>query len=114
MGCLATNRQQASQQLCHFPVIISIPSGDDLSEDATLLMTVWGHGAAEVGQSADRLCSVWQVEWSGEVQQLSWAPRLFLYKGFLSDEECDHLIEMVIRPNACTHTHARDASSCLT
>ncbi|XP_073009523.1 probable prolyl 4-hydroxylase 6 [Typha latifolia] len=26
------------------------------------------------------------------VTQLSWRPRAFLYKGFLSDEECDHLI----------------------
>ncbi|WCJ20861.1 2-oxoglutarate (2OG) and Fe(II)-dependent oxygenase superfamily protein [Euphorbia peplus] len=26
------------------------------------------------------------------VIQLSWRPRAFLYKGFLSDEECDHLI----------------------
>nr|XP_011470346.1 PREDICTED: probable prolyl 4-hydroxylase 12 isoform X1 [Fragaria vesca subsp. vesca] len=26
------------------------------------------------------------------VVQLSWRPRVFLYEGFLSDEECDHLI----------------------
>ncbi|KAF7802916.1 putative prolyl 4-hydroxylase 7 [Senna tora] len=26
------------------------------------------------------------------VTQLSWRPRAFLYKGFLSEEECDHLI----------------------
>lgn len=26
------------------------------------------------------------------VTQLSWRPRAFVYKGFLSDEECDHLI----------------------
>ncbi|KAE9612676.1 hypothetical protein Lal_00005806 [Lupinus albus] len=26
------------------------------------------------------------------VTQLSWEPRAFLYKGFLSEEECDHLI----------------------
>lgn len=26
------------------------------------------------------------------VIQLSWQPRVFLYQGFLSDEECDHLI----------------------
>jgi hypothetical protein len=36
------------------------------------------------------------VEWDGEVQQLSWAPRLFLYKRFLSDAECDHLIDKVL------------------
>jgi hypothetical protein len=38
-----------------------------------------------------------QVEWDGEVEQLSWAPRLFLYKRFLSDAECDHLITKVLR-----------------
>lgn len=26
------------------------------------------------------------------VMQISWRPRIFLYKGFLSDEECDHII----------------------
>lgn len=61
-------------------------------------MTAWKNGAAKVGHWTERLCSERQVEWSGEVQQLSWAPRLFLYKGFLLDEECDHLIEMVTRP----------------
>ncbi|KAK3410121.1 hypothetical protein EUGRSUZ_J02153 [Eucalyptus grandis] len=28
------------------------------------------------------------------VTQLSWRPRAFLYKGFLSNEECDHLMDM--------------------
>ncbi|XP_062120396.1 probable prolyl 4-hydroxylase 12 isoform X2 [Humulus lupulus] len=28
------------------------------------------------------------------VVQLSWRPRVFLYEGFLSDEECDHLISL--------------------
>ncbi|XP_065878152.1 probable prolyl 4-hydroxylase 6 [Euphorbia lathyris] len=28
------------------------------------------------------------------VTQLSWRPRAFLYEGFLSDEECDHLIHL--------------------
>ncbi|CAK9311155.1 unnamed protein product [Citrullus colocynthis] len=28
------------------------------------------------------------------VVQVSWRPRVFLYKGFLSDEECDHLISL--------------------
>lgn len=32
-------------------------------------------------------------EWRGEVIHLSWSPRAFLLKGFLSDEECDHLID---------------------
>ncbi|KAL1223258.1 putative prolyl 4-hydroxylase 7 [Cardamine amara subsp. amara] len=28
------------------------------------------------------------------VTQLSWTPRAFLYKEFLSNEECDHLINL--------------------
>ncbi|PNX87596.1 prolyl 4-hydroxylase subunit alpha-1-like protein, partial [Trifolium pratense] len=28
------------------------------------------------------------------VIQLSWSPRAFLYKNFLTDEECDHLKEL--------------------
>ncbi|KAJ9525758.1 hypothetical protein QJQ45_003420 [Haematococcus lacustris] len=31
-------------------------------------------------------------EWRGEVIHLSWSPRAFLLKNFLSDEECDHVI----------------------
>lgn len=29
-----------------------------------------------------------------KVVQISWRPRVFLYEGFLSDEECDHLISL--------------------
>lgn len=32
-------------------------------------------------------------EWRGEIVHLSWSPRAFLLKGFLSPEECDHLIK---------------------
>ncbi|KAJ8459296.1 hypothetical protein OPV22_032222 [Ensete ventricosum] len=28
------------------------------------------------------------------VTQLSWRPRIFLYRGFLSDEKCDHTIKL--------------------
>ena len=28
------------------------------------------------------------------VEVLSWSPRVFLYKGFLTPEECDHIIEL--------------------
>ncbi|XP_020080831.1 probable prolyl 4-hydroxylase 7 [Ananas comosus] len=28
------------------------------------------------------------------VSRLSWRPRAFLYRGFVSHEECDHLIEL--------------------
>lgn len=36
-----------------------------------------------------------QEEWRGEVIHLSWSPRAFLLRGFLSDEECDHLVAQV-------------------
>lgn len=36
-----------------------------------------------------------QEEWRGEVVHLSWSPRAFLLKGFLTDKECDHLIKLV-------------------
>ena len=42
-----------------------------------------------------------QEEWRGEVIHLSWSPRAFLLKGFLTDEECDHIIEKV--RHACMH-----------
>ncbi|PNX56202.1 prolyl 4-hydroxylase subunit alpha-1-like protein, partial [Trifolium pratense] len=31
------------------------------------------------------------------VIQLSWSPRAFLYKNFLTDEECDHLKELPLK-----------------
>jgi hypothetical protein len=41
-----------------------------------------------------------QEEWRGEIIHLTWLPRSFLLKAFLSDEECDHLIKLVrIVPN---------------
>uniref|UniRef100_A0A0D3B726 Serine-threonine/tyrosine-protein kinase catalytic domain-containing protein n=1 Tax=Brassica oleracea var. oleracea TaxID=109376 RepID=A0A0D3B726_BRAOL len=33
------------------------------------------------------------------VTQLSWTPRVFLYKGFLTDEECDHFINLALSIN---------------
>ncbi len=36
-----------------------------------------------------------QEMWRGEVEQVSWSPRAFLYKKLLSEEECDHLINHV-------------------
>lgn len=36
-----------------------------------------------------------QEEWRGEIEQLSWKPRAFLVKGFLSEAEADHIINMV-------------------
>lgn len=39
-------------------------------------------------------CSV-QDHWVGEVIELSWEPRAFLFKKFMTDEECDHVIAKV-------------------
>lgn len=36
-----------------------------------------------------------EEEWRGEVIRLSWSPRAFLLKGFLTDDECKHLIKEV-------------------
>lgn len=36
-----------------------------------------------------------QLEWSGRVIPVSWSPRAFLFKDFLTDEECDHLTATV-------------------
>ena len=36
-----------------------------------------------------------QEEWRGVVEQISWEPRAFLFKKFLSDDECDHLVNHV-------------------
>lgn len=36
-----------------------------------------------------------QEEWRGEVEQISWSPRAYIFKGFLTDAECDHLISHV-------------------
>jgi hypothetical protein len=35
-----------------------------------------------------------QVQWNGDVKRLSWEPRAFLLERFLSDAECDHLINL--------------------
>ena len=35
-----------------------------------------------------------QEDWRGEIVQLSWAPRAYLLKHFLSEQECDHLIKL--------------------
>lgn len=36
-----------------------------------------------------------QVEWRGEMVEVSWKPRAFLLKNFLTDEETAHLIGKV-------------------
>ena len=37
-----------------------------------------------------------QDKWTGEVVELSWQPRAFLFKKFMTDEECDHIIAKVL------------------
>ncbi|KAK9146801.1 hypothetical protein Sjap_006704 [Stephania japonica] len=34
------------------------------------------------------------VVYPSKVKQISWKPRAFVYEGFLTDEECDHLISL--------------------
>lgn len=41
------------------------------------------------------MLSTVQNTWKGEVVELSWEPRAFLFKKFLTDEECDSIIAMV-------------------
>lgn len=36
-----------------------------------------------------------QIEWRGEIVQLSWSPRAYHLKGLLSDEECEHIKKIV-------------------
>lgn len=40
-------------------------------------------------------CLYVQEEWRGEVVEVSWVPRAFLLKDFLSDKECQHFINKV-------------------
>ncbi|BDA51130.1 probable prolyl 4-hydroxylase 7 [Coccomyxa sp. Obi] len=42
-------------------------------------------------------------EWRGEVVEVSWSPRAFLLKRFLTDAECDHLINKA-KPNMVKST----------
>lgn len=49
-----------------------------------------------------------QIEWSGEVQHISWQPRVFLYKKFLSDQECDHLMTKGASGLAPSEVRSRD------
>ncbi|KAH7532580.1 hypothetical protein FEM48_Zijuj04G0035800 [Ziziphus jujuba var. spinosa] len=65
---------------CFFPDLsLSVPRwlGEKKKEDSLIRMKT---GASSVTFNPTR------------VTQLSWRPRAFLYKGFLSEEECDHLI----------------------
>ena len=52
-----------------------------------------------------------QEEWHGEVIHLSWKPRAFLYKKFLTDEECDYLKAKVGECESCVGAVASGARS---
>lgn len=43
----------------------------------------------------DRLIVHFQELWRGEVITVSWKPRAFLFKNFLNETECDHIIDRV-------------------
>eukprot|EP00798_Chlamydomonas_sp_ICE-L_P028071 gene28069-31175_t len=45
-----------------------------------------------------------EEEWRGEIIHLSWSPRAFLVKNFMSPEECEHLIATnFMSPEECEH-----------
>ncbi|KAL8121679.1 hypothetical protein AgCh_018419 [Apium graveolens] len=41
-----------------------------------------------------RKCSSFAIVNPSKVTQVSWKPRAFVYEGFLTDDECDHLISI--------------------
>eukprot|EP00878_Enallax_costatus_P015111 GHUV01015823.1.p1 GENE.GHUV01015823.1~~GHUV01015823.1.p1 ORF type:complete len:220 (+),score=29.90 GHUV01015823.1:209-868(+) len=51
---------------------------------------------AAVGARASESVGYGELEeqWHGEIVQLSWSPRAYVIKGFLTDAECDHIIAM--------------------
>jgi hypothetical protein len=51
------------------------------------------------------LICVLQVEWRGEILQLSWSPRAYHLKGFLSDEECEHIKKIVSNSSNSSQHH---------
>lgn len=50
------------------------------------------HSSICCPQHTDQLHHL-QDHWTGEVIELSWQPRAFLFKKFMTEAECDHLIE---------------------
>ncbi|TVU41307.1 hypothetical protein EJB05_14813 [Eragrostis curvula] len=52
---------------------------------------------------------------SSRVKAVSWQPRIFVYKGFLSDAECDHLVSLgkkkVQRSMVADHTSGKSVMS---
>eukprot|EP01025_Chloroclados_australasicus_P050639 TRINITY_DN5845_c0_g1_i1.p1 TRINITY_DN5845_c0_g1~~TRINITY_DN5845_c0_g1_i1.p1 ORF type:complete len:309 (-),score=38.08 TRINITY_DN5845_c0_g1_i1:202-1128(-) len=74
----------------------------------TLQLWLWLYIVCAIfSEAAEELLPGWQGEvpkgvlfgeglphtWRGEIIQLSWRPRAYLLKNFLSEEECDHIIQ---------------------
>ena len=75
-------------------------SVDDDDASSSSSMTTFATTTSTSGEEAPRTSTSGgggdedDVERSKVVETLSWSPRVFLLKNFLSDEECEHLIEL--------------------
>jgi prolyl 4-hydroxylase len=75
-------------------------SVDDDDASSSSSMTTFATTTTTCGEEAPRTSTSGgggdedDVERSKVVETLSWSPRVFLLKNFLSDEECEHLIEL--------------------
>jgi prolyl 4-hydroxylase len=75
-------------------------SVDDDDASSSSSMTPFATTTTTSGEEAPRTSTSGgggdedDVERSKVVETLSWSPRVFLLKNFLSDEECEHLIEL--------------------
>ena len=75
-------------------------SVDDDDASSSSSMTTFAAATTTSGEEAPRTSASGgggdedDVERSKVVETLSWSPRVFLLKNFLSDEECEHLIEL--------------------
>ncbi|XP_010279264.1 PREDICTED: probable prolyl 4-hydroxylase 4 [Nelumbo nucifera] len=69
---------------------MKIPSGVSLRTIITFLSIsfIFYESAASYSDSPG-----WTIS-PAKVKQVSWKPRAFVYQGFLTDEECDHLISL--------------------
>eukprot|EP00892_Ulva_mutabilis_P009230 jgi/Ulvmu1/667/UM010_0038.1 len=71
--------------LLHRCLALSLPGGDhDLP----------GWSGEGHFQEESAVIQLGKEDWHGEMLQLAWSPRLYLLKGFLTGNECDHLISL--------------------
>ena len=86
---------------------------DSRCRPSPMLLTSHGSGAGHACDVlAHKSCKHWRCShkhcpslqdfWEGEVVEVSWKPRVFLFKGFLSEEECDHMID-IVSVGTCAH-----------